>query len=363
MRSVGRLAVSFLLVCACNSAHTATSTETGNPPVIDVDKISLVVGADDVQIVGAPGAVKPGGSEVELAILGSDEVARAKSKPDGSFSVTVDAKPDAVVEVSASSGEMRSSSVYVTRGGATVGSGKGNELTCMERSNLASQVVGSVFMNADTSCQTAADCVQVDNKADCADSCGGPIVSVSAVDGIVAAFDMINDGVCADFAADGCSVIALPCPPPAPGVPACVDGQCMLQTTQVPACPSCLNQVVQWGNARSTPHSLSNCDQYEYTTPVADSCRSTVPHCDSGRVAITVEDVLIALADPAVQQAVAEEKVFGLPAPGGLAPKITVDGKSFVIASCGTDPSCMIPDGITRLKNLLDSIAAQSGCQ
>jgi hypothetical protein len=117
------------LLAACNTSHTQTSTETGNPPVIDLNKISLVVSADGVRIVGEPGAVKPGGSAVELTLVSTGEVRKGESKADGSFDIALDAGADAVIELRASDGDKRSSSVYVTRGGAAVGSGQNGTLS------------------------------------------------------------------------------------------------------------------------------------------------------------------------------------------------------------------------------------------
>lgn len=361
MRRVGRLAVSLLSVCACISAHTNASTETGNPPVIDAGQISLVVGTDEVQIVGAPGAVTPGGTEVELSILGTDETARVQSEPDGSFAVTIDATPDSVVEVTAVSGEMPSSPVYVTRGGATVGSGKGDELTCIERSNLASQVVDRLRMAADTSCNTASDCQLVETQTKCTTNCGGVVVAAGAVAGIDASIDTINQGLCASFAADGCKPSTPACTPPAAGsVPACVGGKCVLQWSE---CPSCLGSVVEWGTAMRISHSISDCDHYKYMPLSGTGCDRKVPHCDPSDSSATLKDLQAALAHPDVRQALAENTVFGLPNPGGLAPKISVGDASFVIFGCGNNASCTIPAGVTRLKELLDRIASEAGCQ
>src|SRR5262245_23396874 len=91
----------LLLLGACNSAHIQTSTETGNPPVIDANKISLVVSSDSVRIVGKPGAITPGGADVELAIVGTSETKSAPSNPDGSFDIELEASESAVIEVRA----------------------------------------------------------------------------------------------------------------------------------------------------------------------------------------------------------------------------------------------------------------------
>ena len=229
-----------LWLCSCNSSHTQGSTETGNPPVIDVDKIALVVSSDGVKIVGEAGAVTPGGATVELQIVGSDQVARGSSKPDGSFEIALGATENAVVEVSAvsaSDSSQRSSTIYVTRGGATVGTGQGAQLSCMQRSNLASQAIGDALERASDACQTVDDCELIPNGTSCTDSCSDALIAKSAAPDIERTLEAIDRGLCADFAADGCSIIALPCTPMQVVKPACIAGQCQFEIATEPSCP------------------------------------------------------------------------------------------------------------------------------
>jgi hypothetical protein len=232
------LAFLALAAVGCNSAHVAGITETGNPPVIDIEKVSLAVSTDDVRIVGKPGAVTPGGADVEIEIVGSGETAQAKAAPDGSFDILVKAGADAVLEVKASSGEQVSETVYVTRGGASVGTGDAGQLSCQQRDQLASQVVVNATNGSDASCETAADCVHVSTTTMCRDTCSGYYTGKKAAAAIEAAVQIVDEGFCAGYAADGCTRIIPPCMPPATGPVACVDHVCTQQTEPAtPACP------------------------------------------------------------------------------------------------------------------------------
>jgi hypothetical protein len=270
MPNVHTLTVSFCLgvfVVGCNSAHTPGSTETGNPPVIDIDRVALVVSSDEVHIVGEPGAVTPGGADVTVQAVGGDQVVTTKSAPDGSFELKVDSDAG-VIEVHASSAGEESETVYVTRGGASVGTGDGGELSCNQRDQLASQVVSNAVSTADASCQTAADCQKVSTNTLCRDTCGEFYIgklAVAPIEAAVRAVD-VDSRFCFGFEADGCVRTIPPCIPPQTGPIACVDGMCTQEAP--PECPP---------NAR-------------YVTDVCDTCGMTGGCVTASRCAIVCSD-------------------------------------------------------------------------
>ena len=53
--------------------------------------------------------------------------------------------------------------------------------------------------------------------------------------------------------------------------------------------------------------------------------------------------------------------VGGRPAPGGVLTSIQVDGRSFILASCGAENSAC-PAGVVVLKTLLDRIQTEVSC-
>jgi hypothetical protein len=255
---------------------------------------------------------------------------------------------------------------YVTRGGALVGSGDGSSLSCMQRTNVASQAAGSLASAADTRCQSAADCTLVSTKTQCTDSCGELPVSTAAVAGLRAGIDRIDRELCASFSSDGCSVIALPCVPPPQGPVACVAGQCTQLEESANRCPSCLNQTLFWGasNPGAARHTLSSCDDLERATMSGPGCTGKVAHCGTSDGA-TVEQLIAALAHPDVEAALASgANVGGPPVPGGFATTVRLAEREFVISNCGTGPSCTtIPPGVVQLRELLDRIASETACE
>jgi hypothetical protein len=362
---LGWLAAPSLLL-SCTTAHLENSTETGNAPVIDIQKVALVVANASVRIVGQPGAVSPGGVTVEATIVGTNEVVRLASNADGSFDIPLSTSADAVVELRAAAGDERSNVVYVTRGGASVGSGAGASLSCMERTNLASQAAANLASKADTSCRTASDCVEISNGTVCTDTCSDPLVSNSAVAGIKAGIETINRDLCASFASEGCTVIALPCVSPPMGPIACVDGQCTRQTESGGQCPSCVTETVSWGPSSGlSTNTISSCGSFARTTLVPpSSCEGAVASCGTSDKA-TVADLNAALLNPAVEAALASgSTVGGPPSPGGMSTSVKVGSRSFLIANCGTGASCStVPDGIQRLKTLLQRLADETQCE
>jgi hypothetical protein len=232
------VAFTALVAISCNSAHLPGTTETGNPPVIDLGKIAIVVSDDEVSIVGKPGAVTPGGAEVTLQVVGSDEVITDKSAPDGSFNQKLDAGADAVIEVRANEADQESETIYVTQGGASVGTGDGGQLSSQQRDQLASQVIINAVDTADQSCQTAADCQKIVTSNMCRDTCEGFYTGKNAIAPIQAAVQAVDKTFCAGFDAHGCSRTIPPCVPPATGPVACVDGVCTQeQSAAIPDCP------------------------------------------------------------------------------------------------------------------------------
>jgi hypothetical protein len=262
------LAYLALVAVGCNSAHTPGSTETGNPPVIDIGKVALVVSSDEVHIVGKPGAVTPGGADVTIQVVGSDMVVTTESAPDGSFELKVSGGPDAVIEVKASSGEDESETVYVTRGSASVSTGGGGKLSCQDRDRLAGQVVSNALSTADASCETAADCKTVSTDTMCRDTCGSFYIGKLAVAPIEAAVSTVNSSFCLGFEADGCMRTIPPCTPPIGGPVACVNGSCTQQPPTRPECPP---------NGR-------------YVEDVCDSCGMTGGCITTGRCAVLCSD-------------------------------------------------------------------------
>lgn len=89
--------------CFSSSLAETGSTETGNPPAVGAIQASLVYAdAHDggFVVVGRPGAVSPGGTDIEVHNRTSGERVRAVANADGSFEVAIDGNPSDAIEVS-----------------------------------------------------------------------------------------------------------------------------------------------------------------------------------------------------------------------------------------------------------------------
>jgi Kunitz/Bovine pancreatic trypsin inhibitor domain len=218
-----------LSAAACTITHEAPQggTETGNPPVIDAGLISLVVSQDEVHVRGAPGAATPDATiEATSALTGA--VFRGQAAADGSFDIRVDTPITDSFEVRASQSGRDSNTVHVVRGGASVGEGTQDELSCKQREQLAGAQMAATSESADTRCTRDEDCALVPVNSPCSDACSDVPVSTAGALEIQRARDAIASGLCKDFRTDGCNVLVLPCVPPPSGNVGCRDQRCQL---------------------------------------------------------------------------------------------------------------------------------------
>jgi hypothetical protein len=79
-------------------------------------------------------------------------------------------------------------------------------------------------LDAHQACSVDADCVTIEFRAGCFDSCSR-YINAAGVSALDAATEDVNAAECAEFTADGCTFPTLPCPPPP--TPACKAGRCV----------------------------------------------------------------------------------------------------------------------------------------
>jgi hypothetical protein len=295
---------------ACSITHEGPQegTETGNPPVIDVTRVMLVVGSEKVKIAGAAGAVSPGGSEVKVQCSLTGMIFAARSASDGSFSIDIDASSADIFELraaDASGDTSKASPVYVSRGSAAV---HGEKLTCMQRGDLARAQMAAVAETADTACVSDYDCMLRETTTICSDACSEIPVSTRGTTQLEQARTAVANGVCRTFEADGCSILALPCVPPIPGGARCIDRRCVLGPAStspgvtVTGCtepfdpgPDAGAFTRYWYSsqaraclARSYGGSGGNANRYETRAACEAACKPAVLSCDAPRVAANV---------------------------------------------------------------------------
>jgi hypothetical protein len=230
-----------ILIAACFSANRPLdSTQTGNPPVIDAERVALRVSSSEVHVLGEPGAVEPGGATVEVTNLMSGMTFTTKANADGSFDLEVSGSPDDTFSVRARSANGSSSVVYVIRGTAAVGNGQDGSLSCEQRNTLAGEVLTQTAESADRDCATDMDCQAIVARASCyAPACTYAFVSElgrSVIEGVSRG---IESGLCVNYEKDGCDHPLPKCPAPPAAV--CLIGQCGSSSPSEsdPVGPSC----------------------------------------------------------------------------------------------------------------------------
>ena len=222
------MAFACLWLGACTSTHGPSgSTETGNPPVIDLLRVALQVSADMVLITGEPGAIEPGGAAVEITNLATGAVTMTVAMPNGSFSVEVDGSANDAYSVRASAGGMASKPVFIVRGGAMVSSGTGDSLSCDQRKQLAKTQLELAAANVNTSCSVDADCDETLVQASCYHTCQATVASAAGVREIEAAAAAVGAGLCSTYTQDGCPSLVTTCPLPRQGKIMCSAGKCV----------------------------------------------------------------------------------------------------------------------------------------
>jgi hypothetical protein len=221
-----------LLAAACTSVHETpqTGTETGNPPVIHAELVTLAVSSDELHLIGAPGAVSPPGAQVEATSELTGQVFHAIAAADGSFDMQVDAPKTDSFQLRALQAGQSSGSVHVTRGGASVEDDAGEALSCEQRGDMARVRMAATVETADRRCTSADDCMLVSLGTACSDACSDVALSAAGAAQIEAEREAIEGGLCKDFARDSCNVLVLPCTPPLGTGRVCENGSCALRS-------------------------------------------------------------------------------------------------------------------------------------
>jgi len=387
-RALARIAlgaVAPLLLVACADSHPDRegsgvkphdSTETGNPPVIDIARIALVVKRDEVHVTGEPGAVTPGGVEVEVENLASGEVERGDVAGNGSFDVAVDGSFDDtyLLRAQAQRAAPASAPVYLYRGGAMIATDGGQASSCEQRAEIIRDQLTDVVADASRACDSNDDCTQASASGCPAWICGGPAISRSDEAELAPSIAAIQEGLCQPFERDRC-YLGMPQPGCVqPGPYACIAGQCtdcLNDDCTGASCETCDHAQVTWapiGGVLGDAHMVQFCTRYS-DFPIDDrpQCNNELPcvasHLDATPI-WSAADLQNALAHPDVQAALAADASFGALTPAGLGTGITVGGHMIRISATGCSGTAMspcmdAPNGVALLHQLLLNIATQ----
>jgi hypothetical protein len=376
-------AAAALLIAACSDSHGHASrtgpdesTETGNPPVIDVARIALVASGDEVHAVGEPGAVSPGGGEVVVESVLGDDVQRGPVEDDGAFDVMVNngLYQIYVLHVEGAGDAGVSEPVYLNRGGAVAASADGGELSCEERQEDIIAELTQAEADASRACDSNSDCLFWSGR--CPHwYCEGAVVSEEGRDEFDTAVAEIETRLCAPFAQEGCYE-GLPMPgcfyPPEV---LCVDGQCTnCRTGDCPetTCAQCETPVITWSSSFTTTtetYSVTDCTTFTHETALGGAC-STTPRCIADRNLAqrdrSIGQLQNALGNPDVLAALAAQATFGAGSPAGDIFVIRVGGDEITLLGECQDagPSCIdAPEGVYLLREMLEAIAMEQACE
>lgn len=99
----------------------------------------------------------------------------------------------------------------------------GAPLTCNEITTQAQNALQPLRDSADVTCQTNADCTAFSGVS-CTNACASTVISNKGLAAIQSQLDRIDQTVCDQFHAQGCTVIEPPCVPR--GNPTCAQGKC-----------------------------------------------------------------------------------------------------------------------------------------
>jgi hypothetical protein len=343
--------------------------------VIDIDRIALVVKRDEVHVAGEPGAVTPGGIEVEVENLRSGELERGDVARDGSFDVVVAGSLDDTYLLRAQE-ERRapaSAPVYLYRGGAMIATDGGRASSCEQRAEIIRDQLAGLIDGADRACDSNDDCTLA-AAVGCPDwYCGGPAISRSGEAALAPALAAVVDGLCEPFTDDQC-YLGMPTPQcVAPGPVACIAGECVdcgNGDCSGASCATCDHPQVTWapiGPVLGNAHMVQDCTRYT-GIPINNlpQCNSELPcvasHADATPT-WSAADLQNALAHPDVQAALAADASFGAVTPGGFGTGITVGAHMIRISSATCDGTAMspctdAPPGVAVLHQLLLDIAS-----
>jgi hypothetical protein len=235
---VVRLVPLLLFACSplflhCGGATNATEpvTETGNPPAIVQQKLSIVANGTGVELRGDAGAVTPGAT-VTVTNRTTGEHAEAIAPADGSVSVVVagSLQDEYEVKVSNASGT-QTLQVFSDPNGNVVESGT---LSCQDLTDKVGDRTNQARMRASRTCTSDDDCTFVSWSLECVPDCDNRYDSVASIaaDQFNAEIRNVESAFCDDFQGRDCFVLGVPCSIPAgadaPTHPACVAGQCAI---------------------------------------------------------------------------------------------------------------------------------------
>lgn len=199
--------------CGAATDGGLMGTETGNPPVVDSQKLRLVATAAGMELIAQPGAVSPG-AQVRLENRSAGVSAVVTANPDGSFRVVVAGTALHTYEAVVTA---RGRSVTVSLVAADAQTGvtpDPGERSCELLENGLTVSLNAAIDPFAAGCTTDSDCEILWWDVGCYDRCGYSYVLAAQQSSAVAAAEQSIAGACSELASRDCP--RLP-PPGCPG--------------------------------------------------------------------------------------------------------------------------------------------------
>jgi hypothetical protein len=241
--SIGLLLSLSPLLAQCGG-DAGLGTESGNPPRLEQQKLTLEVVAGGLLVVGAPGAVAPPGAAVRVTNLTTGERVQTTAGADGTIEVVIAGDLTDELEVSVSSGG-RETSERLSLGAI----GERTELSgvsCASLENVLVATMLDVIDAADASCSADADCASrgLGVASPCYYQCGTAILSRAGLAQASTQGPQRTAAVCA--ALDACDRPApSSCPVESSALPACVEGRCQGVDPASMSCEESLDSIYE----------------------------------------------------------------------------------------------------------------------
>jgi len=308
----------------CGGA-TEPGTETGNPPVVEQQRLHIVLRDTGVEVVGDPGAVSPGVS-VQVTNRRTGDHAEATARADGSISVSVPGSLQDEYEVTVSNGagsqtvrvtaadgdnesDPTATNGTATNGTATNGTATNGTATssmvsdselasasCNTLENALAQRVASAFSNADSACRTDSDCVYTSWGAACYYQCGSSFSSVNGANSAQAQALRDTAPVCSELASRCLRQPPSSCPPGTTTTPECANGVCRGLELGTLSCDELANTASRrLGSAvEATDHSCTvdaDCTLYDPTLSCTAHCNGLPTSVATSALPVVTESV------------------------------------------------------------------------
>jgi hypothetical protein len=188
------------------------STETGNPPVVQRQKLHVVLRDIGVEVVGDAGAVSPGAT-VRVTNLSTGNSAEGTARADGSVNIVVPGSPQDEYEVTVSNGNgAQTVQVSAQTSDDTADAADGGPAgACTDlRKTLAARIAAG-FANVDKTCQRDEECVYFATSSSCYSGCEIVIASSSGAQAARAAVVQDIAPLCNEFDSQRCGTPDIGC--------------------------------------------------------------------------------------------------------------------------------------------------------